>query len=255
MAGPLYPTAGRFRILVGMERSKPWTLRHPLVLLLGSALLVVGAGMAAARTQGGPPWAQDATDCEATTTDGVVADPTVAEECETDEVSDGAGGVVQDVDLEQTSADVEAYFGAFDNECGAEILGEYDLADQPTLEAFDGLMTSLESGQTSHMVQSVRVLLENCADHPNDGLMNALYHHGLNWVRHYEHEQWLQEKFAARWPDGKPGKPEGLHGNPHELHGNPHELQANAHEPHGNPHTAVGGSSNPSAYAHGNGHS
>ena len=89
-------------------------------------------------------------------------------------------------------------------------------------EAFGALVDGLESGQTSHMVQSVRVLLANCADHPNDGLMNALYHHGLNWQRHYEHELWLEQKFADKWPDGKPGKPdkaEKLHGNPHNVEG------------------------------------
>jgi hypothetical protein len=74
------------------------------------------------------------------------------------------------------------------------------------------------------MVQSVRVLMANCAAHPNDGLMNALYHHGLNWVRHYEHEQWLQQKFAGKWPDGKPGKPDTAAGKPDKVHGNPHDL-------------------------------
>jgi hypothetical protein len=69
--------------------------------------------------------------------------------------------------------------------------------------------------------------------------MNALYHHGLNWVRHYEHEQWLQQKFADKWPDGKPGKPDTA-GKPDKVHGNPHDFGTS----HGNS----------GSHGHGNGH-
>jgi hypothetical protein len=64
--------------------------------------------------------------------------------------------------------------------------------------------------------------------------MNALYHHGLNWVKHYEHEQWLQEKFADKWPEGKPGKSE--HGKPEKaekVHGNPHTTSSSGGNGHG----------------------
>ncbi|MEX2406063.1 MAG: hypothetical protein WD834_01895, partial [Actinomycetota bacterium] len=182
-------------------------LRQPIVIFLGSLLVLIGAGMAGARTQGGQPWAQDIDECETTTTD---ADAVIADECEPEEVEEGTGEDVGDGDVliedaEPVQADVEEYFATFENDCGAAFLGEYNLGDEETLVAFDDLVTRLDDGQTSHGVQSVRVLLRNCEDHPNDGLMNALYHHGLNWVKHYEHEQWLQEKFADKWPDGKPG--------------------------------------------------
>jgi hypothetical protein len=194
-------------------------IHRSIVLVFGAALIVAGAGFAVARTSSGPPWAQEpecGTSVDAT---GDTGSTGVTEECEPEEVAE--------IDVVVVRAEVEEYFSAVEGECGLDVLGDFDLGDQPTLEAFDALVTGLESGQTSHMVNSVRVLLENCADHANDGLRNALYHHGLNWVRHYEHEQWLQEKFANKWPDGKPGNGGGTHGNPHTTeagsgHGNPH---------------------------------
>jgi hypothetical protein len=187
---------------------KPGTfLRQPIVIFVGSLFVLLGAGMAGARVQGGPPWAQ-----------------------EVDEVSgeEVGGGEVLIEDSALVQADVEDYFATFDNDCGAAFLGEYDLGDEDTLVAFDDLVTRLGAGQTNHGVQSVRVLLRNCEDHANDGLMNALYHHGLNWVKHYEHEQWLQEKFANKWPDGKPGNSDHGHGN-----GNPPTSSSSAGS-HGN---------------------
>jgi len=184
-----------------MDTSRRSSLRHPLVVTLGAVLIVAGAGFAAARTMSGPPWAQESTE------------PT------------------EEVDLAQVRTDVEDYFTAVENGCGTAVLGEeFKLGDEDTVMAFGALVDGLNAGQTSHMVQSVRVLLRNCADHPNEGLMNALYHHGLNWVRHFKHEQWLQEKFATKWPDGKPGNADGPHGNPHDAtvegpgngHGNGH---------------------------------
>lgn len=235
MAGLLYPRDRPFRILVGMNRAGSF-LRQPIVIFLGSVLLLVSAGMAAARTQGGPPWLQNSEECVTTTDAGT--DVAVAEECETEEVgNDGAGDNVLE-DPEGVRADVEAYFGEY-ADCGAAFIGDYDLADESTLIAFDDLVTRLEDGQTSHMVNSVRVLLDNCTTHPNDGLMNALYHHGLNWLRHHDHEQWLQEKFADRWPDGKPGNGNGGdHGNPHELHGNPHTTSPGAGHGNGYGHSS-----------------
>jgi hypothetical protein len=217
-------------------------LRQPIVIFVGSLLVLMGAGMAAARTQGGPPWAQDVDECETATSETPTSETNTdvvgAEECETQEVDEAVGGDVVIVDDEPVQADVEDYFATFENDCGAAFLGEYDLGDADTLVAFDDLVTRLDAGQSSHGVQSVRVLLRNCEDHSNDGLMNALYHHGLNWVKHYEHEQWLQEKFANKWPEGKPGNPEHGHGNVE---------QAQAEKTHGNPHTTSSGSS------HGNG--
>lgn len=156
-------------------------------MILGAAVLVAGAGFAAARTSSGPPWTQQPA-CDAT------VDPV----CEGVEEEEQAN-------VQEVQADVEEFFGSFEGDCGLEVLGDADLTDEATVEAYEALMTSLESGQTSHMVQGVRSVLENCEDHPNEGLKNALYHHGLNWVRHHEHEQWLQERFESRWPDGKPG--------------------------------------------------
>jgi hypothetical protein len=182
-----------------MDKRSKLRLWRSLVIVFGSLLIVAGAGMAFARTFSGPPFEQQATDCTATTPD-----------CQ------------QQVDPVQERQRVEDFFSTVQNDCGTAFLGQADLGDQQTTDAFGALVDGLESGQTSHMVQSVRVLLQNCADHPNDGLMNALYHHGLNWQRHYEHELWLEQKFADKWPDGKPGKPdraEKLHGNPHDVEG------------------------------------
>ena len=105
----------------------------------------------------------------------------------------------EEVDLAQVRTDVEDYFTAVENECGTAVLGEFDLGEEDTVMAFGALVD------------------------------------GLNWVRHYEHEQWLQEKFSTKWPDGKPGKPD------------------NADRPHGNPHDFATGEG--PGNGHGNGHS
>jgi hypothetical protein len=228
----------RPRILLGVKTPGTF-LRQPIVIFLGSLMVLIGAGMAGARTQGGPPWAQDVDECETTTTD---SDAVVADVCELEEVDEVTGEVVGggEVLIENPApvqADVEDYFATFDNDCGAAFLGEYDLGDQDTLVAFGDLVTRLDAGQTSHGVQSVRVLLRNCKDHPNDGLMNALYHHGLNWVKHYEHEQWLQEKSANKWPDGKPGNSDHGPGNAENVHGNPHTTSGSSSNGNGNGHS------------------
>ena len=239
---PYRSTGAGVRPRILLDVNKPGTfLRQPIVIFLGSLLVLIGAGMAGARTQGGPPWAQDVDQCETTATDATGTtgtDVEVADECESDEVEEGAGEDVGDSEVlvegpEPVQADVEAYFETFENDCGAAFLGEYNLGDEDTLAAFDDLVTRLDAGQTSHSVQSVRVLLRNCEDHANDGLRNALYHHGLNWIKHYEHEQWLQEKFADKWPDGKPGNSDHAHGNSQKVHGNPHTSSSSAGS-HGN---------------------
>jgi hypothetical protein len=257
MAGPLYSRRRRSRILSEMDPTPTSRLRQPFVMFACAVLLLVGAGIAGARTQGGPPWAQDAGSCDTTETTGATgvtgatgtagaedADDDEADDladaCETEEAEDASAGEVAVVDQEPVQADVEDFFATFENDCGAAFLGEYDLGDEDTLVAFDDLVSRLDAGQTSHGVQSVRVLLGNCEDHPNDGLRNALYHHGLNWVKHYEHEQWLQERFANKWPEGKPGNSEHSHGNAGKV---------KAEKTHGNPHTSSSGGS-----SHGNGH-
>lgn len=195
-----------------------------LVVVLGAVLVVAGAGFAAARTTSGPPWMQEPDQ----SFDEITAKKRAEIEANVNEFFDVAG---------------------VEGECNGELLGGSDavegaLGDDATVQAINALVTSLDSGQISHMVQGTRSVLENCADHPNDGLRNALYHHGLNWIRHYEHEQWLREKFENKWPDGKPG------GNPHVDDGTTRE--------HGNPHTTNevgnghggGASSNGNAYGH-----
>jgi hypothetical protein len=191
-----------------------------LVLVFGAALIVAGAGFAAARTSSGPPWAEEPAE-ELTAPERVVL-----------------------------QADVEEFFGEVEGECGLEVIGESDLGDDVTLQAFGELVTALEAGQTSHMVNSVRVLLENCADHANDGLRNALYHHGLNWLRHYEHEQWLREKFANKWPDGKPGNGGGSNVEVEDTTEDDVE-----HASHGNPHITSAGGGPGNGNGNANGHS
>jgi hypothetical protein len=199
-----------------------------LVVVLGVVLVVAGAGFAAARTTSGPPWMQEPDQ----SFEEITAEKRAEIEANVNEFFDVAG---------------------VEGECNGELLGGSDavegaLGDDATVQAINALETSLDSGQTSHMVQGTRSVLENCADHPNDGLRNALYHHGLNWIRHYEHEQWLREKFENKWPDGKPG------GNPHvddgttREHGNPHTTN----EADGGPGNGHGGgaSSNGNAYGH-----
>jgi hypothetical protein len=251
-----------------MDPAPASRLRQPFLMFACAVLLLVGAGIAGARTQGGSPWAQDAGSCDTTETTGTTgatgatgatgttetedadddeADEELADGCETEEADDAAGNEdvgseVVIVDHEPVQADVEDYLATFDNDCGAAFLGEYDLGEENTLAAFDDLVARLDAGQTSHGVQSVRVLLRNCEDHPNDGLMNALYHHGLDWVKHYDHEQWLQEKFANKWPEGKPGNSEHDKVKAEYEHGN-------AEKTHGDPHTTSSGSS-----SHGNGY-
>jgi hypothetical protein len=202
-------------------------VRRTTVMALGAVVVVASAGFAAARTTSGPPWMQK---------------------------PDESFEEITDEERAKIEANVNAFFDAagVEGECNGELLGGSDevegaLGDDATVETINALVTSLVSGQTSHMVQGTRSILENCADHPNDGLRNALYHHGLNWIRHYEHEQWLREKFQNKWPDGKPG------GNPHvddgttREHGNPHATN----EADGGPGSGHGGaSSNGNAYGH-----
>ena len=214
-----------------MNTSRKFRTPRHLVTVLGATLVVAGAGVALARTSSGPPWAQESPYCAEATGDttAVVSDTVVTTD---------VGGTADCVEFDQSQVqkNVEDYFQAVDNDCGTAVLGEADLSNADTAKAFDALVTALDSGQKDHMVQSVRVLMANCADHPNEGLMNALYHHGLNWTRHYEHEQWLQQKFAEKWPDGKPGKPDKVHGKPDKVHGNPHDLAGATSGGHGNGH-------------------
>ncbi|HEY3023635.1 MAG TPA: hypothetical protein VGK11_08375 [Actinomycetota bacterium] len=220
-----------------MNSSRMFRTPRHLVTVLGATLVVAGAGVALARTSSGPPWAQESPSCaEATGDTTTVVTDTV--------VSTDVGGTADCVELDksQVQEKVEGYFQAVGHECGTAVLGKADLSNPDTATAFDALVTALDSGQKDHMVQSVRVLMANCAAHPNDGLKNALYHHGLNWVRHYEHEQWLQQKFAGKWPDGKPGKPDNVHGKPDKVHGNPHDLAGATSGSHGHGNGQVEGS-------------
>ncbi len=167
----------------------------------------------------------------------------------TDCTSDQTDQTVQDET--QKAADAQAYFDDFSSDCGSALLGDTKLTadgtDPAVVDAYSSLADSLDLGQVDHMVQSVRVLLKNCEDHANDGLKTALYHHGLNWLRHYDHELWLEQKFADKWPDGKPGgghESDATHGKPdkpEKEHGNPHDAD---------PSWAPGGGS---SYDHGNG--
>jgi hypothetical protein len=220
-----------------MNTSRRFRTPRHLVTVVGATLVVAGAGVALARTSSGPPWAQDSPYCaEASSgTTAVVTDTAVATD---------VGGTADCVTFNQSQVQkkVQDYFQTVDNGCGTAVLGQADLSNAETAKAFDSLVTALDSGQTDHMVQSVRVLMANCAAHPNDGLMNALYHHGLNWVRHYEHEQWLQQKFAGNWPDGKPGKPDTAAGKPDKVHGNPHDLAGATSGSHGHGNGQVEGS-------------
>ena len=172
---------------------------HSFVVLFGAVLVVVGAGFAAARTAGGPPWALP-----------VVSPSPSATSAETPGPARDGG---------RHAADAQAFFDGLHHGCGSAILGDVDLSDpatdRQTARAFVGLADALNSGQIDHGVQGVRSVLKDCEAHANDGLRNALSRLGLNWARHYQHELWLEQKFAAKWPDGKPGHDEtGSHGKP-----------------------------------------
>ncbi len=162
-----------------------------VVAVAASALLLAGVGTAIARTSSGPPWGAEEALTGAT-------DPLVP----------------QTVDPED-GADIGQYFDAFAKRCGADLLGDADLADVVIVDAFGTLIEALDGGQTSHGVQGIRSVLTNCEDHANRGLRNALAHLGQNWLRHHQHELWLREKFEAKWPDGKPGNGNGQPGGPH----------------------------------------
>jgi hypothetical protein len=256
-------------------RTRRWTqLARSLVTILGALLVVSGAGFAAARTMTGPPWQQpvlSAMGCdttggtempapEATETEAPEATETEAPDATETEAPE-AGETESPDSTEETptaadcaddtdSADRADTKAVFAGDCGSAALGETRLTgssnDADAARAFGALADALSSGQRDHMVQSVRVLLRNCEAHANEGLRNALYHHGLNWVRHYEHELWLEQKFAEKWPDGKPGRGHDAttHGKPgktDKTHGNPHDAD---------PSWAPGGGSSSS---HGNG--
>jgi hypothetical protein len=249
-------------------------LARSLAFVFGAALVIAGAGLATARTMSGPPWKQPLlfASCDpATATDGAGSEMTgtdAASDCTTTEPAETA-------DPAERAAGTQTFFESFADECGTSVLGETDLtdagADPAMAEAYGALVDALDTGQIDHMVQSVRVLLENCEAHPNDGLRTALYHHGVNWVRHYRHEVRLEQKFAEKWPEGKPGgSPHGAdagssHGKPEkagsgaadEVHGKPEKAGSGEADDHGNPHDdgdpdgAPGGSSgHGNAYGH-----
>jgi hypothetical protein len=220
-------------------------LARSFVTILGATLVVTGAGLAAARTMTGAPWQQ--TLLTATCgTGGSTTDTTT--NCTTTGTST--------IDPVQQATDTQAFFDAYSNQCGTSLVGDTALTDPSTdpqtVQAYSSLVDALNSGQIDHMVQSVRVLLQNCEANANDGLRNALYHHGLNWQRLYRHELWLEQKFADKWPNGKPGggadAASSTHGNPNTsdttgTHGNPHDAD---------PSWAPGGSD--TVHGNGNGH-
>lgn len=201
------------------------SLRRSVAVVLSAALVVGGAGIASARILGGAPWSYEPVDAEA-----MLADPTF--------------------DPNVLVADVTGFFDGLqlDEGCAAAAMGGdgfaggtvEDAEQLNVLLAYDALASALGSGQTSHMVQSTRVLLENC-DGSSEGLQNALAAHMRNWQRHYEHEMWLRAKFAEKWPDGKPG------GNPH---GNPHAADDTDEDVHGNPHAGDGSPGNGNGLGH-----
>ena len=210
------------------------SVRRSAAVIVGAALVVGGAGIASARIIGGAPWSYEPVDAEA-----MLADPTFDPNVLVTDVT----GVFDGLQLDQGCTDA--------------VMGENDFANTTVEDAeqlnvvlaYHALASALESGQTSHMVQSTRVLLEKC-DQSNKGLQNALAVHMRNWLRHHEHEMWLREKFAEKWPDGKPGG------------GNPHVDDADATvtdveegddadvKVHGNPHAEDGSPSNGNGYGH-----
>jgi hypothetical protein len=214
-------------------------LARSLAVVLGAVLVIAGAGLAAARTMSGPPWEQPLllASCDPAS-DGILTDGTVTDGATvTDTSSTTDCTTTETTDPVQEAADTQAFFEQFGDDCGASALGEANLRDTATdpavVAAYGSLADALNAGQIDHMVQSVRVLLENCQAHANDGLRNALYHHGVNWLRMYEHELWLEQKFADKWPDGKPG------GNPRDAEtGTTHGKPDTAGRTHGNPHDA-----------------
>jgi len=213
-------------------------LARSFVTILGAVLVLAGAGIAAARTMTGPPWQEP------------LLSPTPTPSCDTGSTDCTTTGTT---DPAQQATDAQAFFDAFTNQCGGSLLGNTNLTDTTTdpqtVQAFSSLAGALAAGQIDHMVQSVRVLLDNCQANANDGLRNALYHHGLNWERHYQHELWLEQKFADRWVDGKPGNGHdstSVHGNPHttdggdagtKVHGNPHASDPTWSPGNGNGHS------------------
>lgn len=205
------------------------TLRSSAAVVVGAALVVGGAGIASARIVGGAPWSYEPVDAEA-----MLADPTFDPNVLVTDVTDHFDGL----QLDPACGDAVSGENGF-GQGSVEEAGQLDV-----LLAYQALASSLESGQTSHMVQSTRVLLEKC-DGSNKGLQNALAMHARNWQRHYEHEMWLREKFAEKWPDGKPG------GNPHVTDDAETAAPGDTEEEkvHGNPHTEDGSPGN----GHGNG--
>ncbi|MGZ4109520.1 MAG: hypothetical protein ACXVQU_09885 [Actinomycetota bacterium] len=256
-------------------------LARSFVTILGATLVVTGAGLAAARTMSGPPWQQplltapcdtggSTTDTTAgtdpalgTITDGTTVTDTTAVTDTTTTDCTTTTDTTGTTDPAQQAADAQAFFDTFGSQCGTAVVGDTALTDASTdpqtVQAYSSLVDALNSGQIDHMVQSVRVLLQNCEAHANDGLRNALYHHGLNWQRHYQHELWLEQKFADKWPDGKPGGGADAgtktHGNPHETDTTDTTDTTNAGgstTTHGNPHDSDP-SWSPGASSNGNG--
>jgi len=271
-----------------MRARRTTHLARSFVVLLSALLVLAGAGFAAARTLGGPAWTQpllsSRSSCDDTTggaTEGATEesadDSTTDDSGDTgDESSDApspeptettvpsmtgctATDETDQRDETKTAADTQTDFAAFTNDCGSALLGDAKLTDAGTdpavVDAYGNLADSLDSGQVGRMVQSVRVLLKNCETHANDGLENALYHHGVNWLRHYDHELWLEQKFADKWPVGKPGggpSSDATLGKPDkaETHGNPHDDDASwapgggRSTSHGNGGSNAGGNGN-----------
>jgi len=207
-------------------------LRRSAAVVVGALLIVGGAGIASARIMGGAPWTSEPMDAATLMAEDATFDP------------------------DALLTDVTGYFDGLglDGGCSAAVVGEdglkkTDVTDAEQVDvllAYDALASALDSGQTSHMVQSTRVLLEKC-DQSNHGLTTALAMHSRNWLRHYQHEVWLQEKFAEKWPEGKPG------GNPHVSDDvETTETTDTQERVHGNPHSEGGspGNGNGNGFGH-----
>jgi hypothetical protein len=279
-----------------MSKSRPSHLARSFVVFLAAALVLAGAGFAAARTVGGPPWALPlpSDSCDPAGTTGTVTSPTTddttqVDASETEDESENESTETEDPTATETESptdtetdsptetesptatetesptesesrppvncspaggddhakqakEAQALFDSL-GQCSSAVLDDAKVTgaggDPATAEAFSSLGEALNSGRVDHMVQSVRVLLRNCQAHSNDGLANALYHHGLSWARHYAHEVWLEQKFADKWPNGKPGggHDAGHESGPKTTHGKP-DKGGRSEKAHGNPHEA-----------------
>jgi hypothetical protein len=181
--------------------------RRAAVGFAAALLLVGGAGIAAARTllAPDPPCPTGASSAVGPADASAGGPGTEVGPCEP-----GEGTTLE----EPAPADADGSSGGSAEDATEEAADEGSAPDDPSprgpspedcegalqldLGERSGLAAVLEEGGGAGLAHAIEVVLANCQEHPNHGLVNALGRLAANRQRHAEHEAWRAEREAAR---------------------------------------------------------